>query len=501
MNELPLVRKTGGLTRACGRTTRGFDPDRPLARATRASPLRGPGCRGYAVIHPDVVTLRKSSPSAGGLHPIEAYPLIRNVDGVDPGLYHYGVRDHVLALVAPFDQPAAEAAIGQLTAGQAWLGSAGAAIVLTARFSRSFWKYRRSPTAYATLLMDAGHLSQTFYLVCAELGLGAFLTNVVDSAAVVERLGLDGCAEGPLAVLGCGFPADVRSGLDPEFPFPRDNDLSARHFRARVGRGDRCTQMPLGSILGGPWPFVSAARPTQFTRGIASPVGLLSRSLLRREMRKTVTIVFTDVIDSTPLGEQLDAETYRRVISRYFIEVSRVLEHHGGTVEKFIGDAVMRSESVLHEDDALRAVRAAGELRQALAALNAELRASTGSSSGCGPASTRARSSRAIPQRATHSPPGALSRSLSALRPPPARGDPDRRGNHRLVRDAVLVEPLEPLELKGKSQPVRAWRLLGVLSGAPASRGGSMRPWSGEIESWSALREVSTRRPAGASAA
>ena len=58
-------------------------------------------------------------------------------------------------------------------------------------------------------------------------------------------------------------------------------------------------------------------------------------------MRKTVTIVFTDVIDSTPLGEQLDAETYRRVISRYFIEVSRVLEHHGGTVEKFIGDAVM----------------------------------------------------------------------------------------------------------------------------------------------------------------
>ena len=99
-----------------------------------------------------------------------------------------------------------------------------------------------------------------------------------------------------------------------------------------------------------------------------------------REMRKTVTIVFTDVIDSTPLGEQLDAETYRRVISRYFIEVSRVLEHHGGTVEKFIGDAVMAAFGipVLHEDDALRAVRAAGELRQALAALNEELRAEYG---------------------------------------------------------------------------------------------------------------------------
>jgi class 3 adenylate cyclase len=96
-----------------------------------------------------------------------------------------------------------------------------------------------------------------------------------------------------------------------------------------------------------------------------------------REMRKTVTIVFTDVIDSTPLGEQLDPETYRRVISRYFIEVSRVLEHHGGTVEKFIGDAVMAAFGipVVHEDDALRAVRAAGEMREALGALNETLRA------------------------------------------------------------------------------------------------------------------------------
>ena len=99
-----------------------------------------------------------------------------------------------------------------------------------------------------------------------------------------------------------------------------------------------------------------------------------------REMRKTVTVVFTDVIDSTPLGERFDAETYRRVISRYFIEVSRVLEHHGGTVEKFIGDAVMAAFGipVVHEDDALRAVRAAGEMREALAALNQELHAEYG---------------------------------------------------------------------------------------------------------------------------
>src|SRR5687768_7124171 len=94
-----------------------------------------------------------------------------------------------------------------------------------------------------------------------------------------------------------------------------------------------------------------------------------------QEMRKTVTIVFCDVIDSTPLGDQLDVETYRRVISRYFVEASRVLEHHGGTVEKFIGDAVMAVFGIptVHEDDALRAVRAASELRDSLASLNAEL--------------------------------------------------------------------------------------------------------------------------------
>src|SRR5512133_1409562 len=99
-----------------------------------------------------------------------------------------------------------------------------------------------------------------------------------------------------------------------------------------------------------------------------------------REMRKTVTVVFSDLIDSTPLGENLDVESYRRMLSRYFIEVSRVLEHHGGTVEKFIGDAVMAAFGIpiLHEDDALRAVRAAAELREALARLREELRTQDG---------------------------------------------------------------------------------------------------------------------------
>ena len=93
------------------------------------------------------------------------------------------------------------------------------------------------------------------------------------------------------------------------------------------------------------------------------------------EIRKTVTVLFCDVTGSTSLGEQLDPESLRGVMSRFFEEMRSVLERHGGTVEKFIGDAVMAVFGIpaVHEDDPLRAVRAAVEMREALAHLNKEL--------------------------------------------------------------------------------------------------------------------------------
>ena len=92
-------------------------------------------------------------------------------------------------------------------------------------------------------------------------------------------------------------------------------------------------------------------------------------------VRKTVTLVFCDVADSTPLGERLDPEALRDVWSRYHATARDVLERHGGTIEKFVGDAVMAvfGIPVVHEDDAVRAVRAAVELRSAIDELNAEL--------------------------------------------------------------------------------------------------------------------------------
>src|SRR2546423_3331238 len=93
-----------------------------------------------------------------------------------------------------------------------------------------------------------------------------------------------------------------------------------------------------------------------------------------REQRKTVTILFCDVAGSTELGESTDPEALRAVLARYFERMKGLVERHGGTVEKFIGDAVMAvfGVPVVHEDDALRACRAAVEMRDALPELGIE---------------------------------------------------------------------------------------------------------------------------------
>src|SRR5512133_3544655 len=102
---------------------------------------------------------------------------------------------------------------------------------------------------------------------------------------------------------------------------------------------------------------------------------LASEFTAPRELRKTVTVIFSDVANSTRLGERLDPESHRRVMGGYFDAMRVVIERHGGTVEKFIGDAVMAvfGIPVLHEDDALRALRAAADVRGGLTSLNKEL--------------------------------------------------------------------------------------------------------------------------------
>jgi putative peptide maturation dehydrogenase len=223
VRELPLGERRGELYDALlrRRTARVFDATRPVSEADFAALLRYVfGCHGYTVALEDVVGLSKTSPSGGGLHPIEAYPLVSNVEGVDPGLYHYAADRHALELVRPLTRDEAEDFAREFTCGQGYFAAAGALFVLTARFYRSFWKYRNHERAYAVMLMDAGHLSQTFYLVAGELGLGAFFTAGVNGGNIDERLGLDGFEQGAIALCGCGHPVRGPTPLEPQFlPF------------------------------------------------------------------------------------------------------------------------------------------------------------------------------------------------------------------------------------------------------------------------------------------
>jgi class 3 adenylate cyclase len=183
-----------------------------------------------------------------------------------------------------------------------------------------------------------------------------------------------------------------------------------------------------------------------------------------------VTVVFSDLAESTSLGERLDPESLSRVMARWFAAMRAMLERHGGTVQKFIGDAVMAVFGIpaLHEDDAVRAVRAAAELRQGLEELNRDLARDWGltlamrtgintgevvvDDPGVGDALVLGDAVNVAARLEQAAAPGEV-----------LLGEP----TWRLVRDAVRVEPVAPLTLKGKAEPVAAFRLLSVTAGAP----------------------------------
>jgi class 3 adenylate cyclase/tetratricopeptide (TPR) repeat protein len=180
-----------------------------------------------------------------------------------------------------------------------------------------------------------------------------------------------------------------------------------------------------------------------------------------RELRKTVTVLFCDLTGSTALGEALDPERLRAVLAHYFDRMKAIVERHGGSVEKFIGDAVMAVFGVpaLHEDDALRAVRAAAEMRDAFPELG--LQGRIGVMTGEVVTGTEER-------LATGDAVNVAARLEQAAQPGEVLiGEPTLA----LVRIAVDVEPIEPLDLKGKSEPVPAYRLLRVHEVPERSRG------------------------------
>jgi len=155
----------------------------------------------------------KTSPSAGARHAIEVYVLALRVRGLGQGLYHYAPDGHRLEklTVSPRNRRAAE-----YCAGQDWVRNAAALFIMTAVWERSMWKYR-FPRAYRTILLDAGHVCQTFCLVATHLRLAPFCTAALKDSLIEKDLGLDGLGESVLYVAGAGMPertGDRRSASD-----------------------------------------------------------------------------------------------------------------------------------------------------------------------------------------------------------------------------------------------------------------------------------------------
>jgi class 3 adenylate cyclase/tetratricopeptide (TPR) repeat protein len=191
-----------------------------------------------------------------------------------------------------------------------------------------------------------------------------------------------------------------------------------------------------------------------------------------QEVRKTVTVVFSDLVGSTSLAESMDSESLREILQRYFEAMQDVLERHGGAVEKFIGDAIMAVFGLpkLREDDASRAVVAALEMQEALASLNEELERGWGvrleNRTGVNTGEVVAGDVTAGQRLVTGDTVNVAARLEQTAGPGEVLlGEL----TYRLVKYKVQVEAVPPLDLKGKAEPVPAYRLLAVADISPGA--------------------------------
>jgi class 3 adenylate cyclase/tetratricopeptide (TPR) repeat protein len=207
----------------------------------------------------------------------------------------------------------------------------------------------------------------------------------------------------------------------------------------------------------------SIAGGARFCSVCGAPVSDEDRALAR----KTVTVLFCDLTDFTPLTEQLDPESLHQVMARYFGAMRSAIERHGGRVEKYIGDAIMAIFGVpqLHEDDALRAARCALEMRTALGALNRELESGWGVT-----LHTRygLSTGEVAFARVGQHPYFALGDPVNVAQRLESRASPDEilvgPETARLLAASARLEPLEAMQLKGKSAPTAVWRLIELQS-------------------------------------
>ncbi len=195
-------------------TCRNFDTARALTMAEVGAVLyRAFGARTEVEVT-GVAVLKKGVPSAGGLHPTEAYLLVQRVEGLAPGLYHYHPVAHALEPLRELTPSEARTHARRFVAGQAYFTDAPLQLIMASRFERNFWKYRNHAKAYRATILDAGHLSQTVYLAATELGLAAFITAAINEGDIEDAFGLDPMQQGVISVNGFGHRGVERNEIE-----------------------------------------------------------------------------------------------------------------------------------------------------------------------------------------------------------------------------------------------------------------------------------------------
>ena len=346
------------------------------------------------------------------------------------------------AIVAVFDA-AADPEGAALHAAQAALESLDALDVLNDRFEVAFGVRLQNRTGVASGNLAAGEVDQ------AGLDLDVLAGAVVGTAESLES----GAPVG--GVLVDGTTRLLLGGR----AVTKDHEAVPR--KGGTGSVDA-------------WQLVSVERDAAAAMLAADGSGATAADGTPRENRRTVTIVFVDPKPTERSGAEITPEVTHAIMSRYIEVVRPILEGHGGTVEKFIGDAVMAvfGLPVRHEDDAERAVRAAADVQQALRALNQELDAASGVTfanpigvnTGTVVAGEAVGGERLVTGDAVN--------VAARLEQTAAPGEVILGAlTHHLAEGVIEVDALEPLVLKGKAEPVPAFRLVSVRhAGATARR-------------------------------
>jgi class 3 adenylate cyclase len=230
----------------------------------------------------------------------------------------------------------------------------------------------------------------------------------------------------------------------------------------------------------------------RFCNSCGAPLG--ADVAASREVRKTVTVLFCDVVGSTALAERSDPEVMRGVMSRFYAAVREPVERHGGVVEKVIGDALMAVFGIptVREDDALRALLAALEMRDAVREMG-EIQARIGINTGDVLARDPTQGESLVVGDAVN----VAARLEQAATP----GDVlVGEATWALVGHAAYGEQLAPISAKGKREPLQAWRLEGVDPAARSHRRRLDLPMIGrdaelELLRWALARTSRVQRP------